>query len=168
MSKSSKVAEALGALDEVNSYLGLCRADIRGRSAFTVPAGKRMRPVETVVHDVQQTLFIVQAEVAGAPKHVGKAKITGLETVTDSIESALPPIHSFSLSGGTYLSALFDVARTMARKAERRVVAMHEEGVQTVRPNTLAYLNRLSSLLFALARYANHVDAVKEEAPTYS
>jgi cob(I)alamin adenosyltransferase len=55
----------------------------------------------------------------------------------------------------------------MARRAERRVVHVHEEGIQQMSVHTLAYLNRLSSLLFALARYANYVDGVKEEAPTY-
>ncbi len=167
ISKSSAVAEALGTLDEVNSYLGLIRADMHGRSRFMVPAGSRSRTAETIVHDIQQTLFIVQAEVAGAPKKIGKVKVASLEKVIDCIEQALPPIHTFSLVGGTYFSALFDVARTLARKAERRVVAVHDEGLQKISINTLAYLNRLSSLLFALARYANYVNKVAEEAPTY-
>jgi cob(I)alamin adenosyltransferase len=167
MSKSSPLPEALGTLDELNSYLGLCRADMRGRSTYTVPVRGKNRNMESIVHDVQQTLFIIQAEVAGAKKKVRKAKVTALEAVTDSIEKTIPPITSFSVAGGTYLSALFDVARTISRRAERRVVLVHEEGVQTISTHTLAYLNRLSSLLFALARYANHVDGVKEEAPTY-
>ena len=167
MSKSSAVAEALGTLDELNSYLGLIRADMRGRAALRVPSVKRMIPVEQVVHDIQQILFTVQAEVAGASKKVTTAKVVGLERVTDSIEAVLPPIHSFSIAGGTYLSALFDVARTIARRAERRVVAVHDEGSVRVCAHTLAYLNRLSSVLYALARYANHIDAVPEEAPTY-
>lgn len=167
MSKSSAVAEALGTLDELNSYLGLIRADMRGRAAFQVPAGKRSRGAEQVVHDVQQVLFTVQAEVAGAQKKVSKAKVATLETITDSIEKTIPPITSFSLAGGTYLSALFDVARTIARRAERRVVAVHDEGLQRVGTHTLAYLNRLSSLMFALARYANHIDEVTEEPPSY-
>lgn len=167
MSKSSAVAEALGTLDELNSYLGLIRADMHGRAAFQVPAGRRSRGAEQVVHDVQQVLFTVQAEVAGAPKKVTKAKVTTLETITDSIEQTIPPITSFSLAGGTYLSALFDVARTITRRAERRVVAVHDEGLQPLGKQTLAYLNRLSSLMFALARYANHLDEVAEEAPTY-
>jgi cob(I)alamin adenosyltransferase len=166
-SKSSPIPEALGTLDELNSYLGLCRADMRGRSAFTVPVRGKNKNVEAIIYDIQQTLFIVQAEVAGAKKKVSKAKVTMLEAVTDSIEKTIPPITSFSLAGGTYLSALFDVARTIARRAERRVVLVHEDGLQGVSVHTLAYLNRLSSVLFALARYANHVDGVREEAPTY-
>lgn len=166
-SKASPLPEALGALDEFNSYLGLCRAAIRGRSAFGVPVGKKTKSVESIIHDIQETLFIIQAEVAGAGKCVGKPKVAGLEVVTDTIEQIIPPLHSFSIAGGTYLSALFDVARTLARKAERRVVGVHEGGTRRITPHTLAYLNRLSSLLFALARYANHVDTVAEEAPSY-
>jgi cob(I)alamin adenosyltransferase len=166
-SKASPMPEALGALDELNSFLGLCRADIGTHGTFTVPHGKREKRVETVVHDIQQALFIVQAEVAGANKRISKAKVDGLEAMTNAIEKRLPPITHFSLAGGTYLSSLFDVTRTLARKAERRVVAVHDEGIQHIGKHTLAYLNRLSSLLFALARYANHVDDVAEEAPTY-
>jgi cob(I)alamin adenosyltransferase len=167
VSKSSPLPEALGTLDELNSYLGLCRADMRGRSAFTIPVRGKNRNAEAIVYDVQQTLFIVQAEVAGAKKKVSKAKVTALEAVTDSIEKTIPPITSFSLAGGTYLSALFDVARTISRRTERRVILVHEDGIQRISVHTLAYLNRLSSLLFALARYANYVDGVREEAPTY-
>jgi len=167
MSKASPLPEALGALDELNSYLGLCRADIRGRSAFTVPDGTRRKGVERVVHEVQETLFIIQAEVAGAGKKVSKAKVAAVERLTDSIEREIPPLRAFSIPGGTYLSALFDVARTLARKAERRVVVLHDNDVQRISVHTLAYLNRLSSLLFALARYVNHLDAVAEEAPSY-
>jgi cob(I)alamin adenosyltransferase len=167
MSKSSATAEALGTLDEVNTYLGLCRAYLAEHGTFAVPAGARAKQVDVLVHDIQQTLFIVQAEVAGAPKKVSKSKVTLLERVTDSIEQSLPPITTFLLAGATYRSALFDVARTLARRAERRVVAVHDEGAQ-ISAGTLAYLNRLSSLLYALARYANHVEAVQEEAPTYT
>lgn len=166
-SKSSPIPEALGTLDELNSYLGLCRADMHGRSACTVSVKGKNRTLETIVHEVQQTLFIIQAEVAGADKKVSKVKVGMLEAITDSIEATIPPITSFSLAGGTYLSALFDVARTIARRAERRVVEVHEEQLQHISVHTLAYINRLSSLLFALARYANYVEGVHEEAPTY-
>jgi cob(I)alamin adenosyltransferase len=168
MSKSSKVAEALGTLDELNSYIGLCRAELAQRGGLKVPVGARIRMIDVILHDIQQTLFIVQAEVASAPKKIAKPKVVALETITDSIEKVLPPIHSFLLAGGTKESALLDVARTVARRAERAVVAMHEEGVQTVGVYTLAYLNRLSSVLYALVRFVNHVSDVSEEAPTYS
>ena len=87
--------------------------------------------------------------------------------IINGIEKELPPIHTFFIAGGTKLASLFDVARTTARRAERRVVGVSEEGLRTVSPNTLAFLNRLSSLLYALARFSNHIVGVKEEAPDY-
>jgi cob(I)alamin adenosyltransferase len=166
-SKASPMTEALGTLDELNSYLGLCRASIHTHPLDVLKVGTKKRTIESIVHDVQEALFSIQAEVAGADKRIDKKKVTTLETLTDTIEQIIPPLHSFSIAGGTYESALFDVARTIARKAERRVVAVHELGTRPMAPHTLAYLNRLSSLLFALARYANHVAQVQEEAPSY-
>ncbi len=166
MSKASPLPEALGVLDELNSFVGLCRANTRDVPR-AVPSGKGKKPLEAVLHDVQETLFIIQAELAGADKKVGKAKITAIERVVDSVEQTIPPLHAFSLSGGTPTSALFDVARTLVRRAERRVIAVHEEGMRRVGTHTLAYLNRLSSLFFALARYENHLHEVSEEAPSY-
>ena len=67
----------------------------------------------------------------------------------------------------TTSTAIADALHTLPMFTERRVVLVHEDGLQRISVHTLAYLNRLSSVLFALARYANHVDGVKEEAPTY-
>ncbi len=167
ISKSSALPEALGTLDELNSYLGLARADIRERGSVRIPVTKKGVTLEDVVREVQENLFIIQAEVAGADKHITPRKVQSLERVTDTLETLFPKLTGFSIPGGTYLSALFDVARTLARRAERRVVGVHESGIRDVSSPTLAYLNRLSSLLFALARYANHMDGVAETTPTY-
>jgi cob(I)alamin adenosyltransferase len=168
MSKTSTVAEALGALDEVNSYLGLCRADLVGKSMFLVPTGgKKRERAEVLIRALQEALFVVQAEVGGAKKHLTPASVKKLEKITDALEAEIPPQHAFSVSGGTYRSALLDVARTLVRKAERRTISVHEEGIQKITPATLAYLNRLSSVLFALARFASQCEGVQEEAPSY-
>jgi cob(I)alamin adenosyltransferase len=90
-----------------------------------------------------------------------------METVIDMIEKELPPIKTFFVSGGTELAALFDFSRTLARKVERRVIKAVEEGSVNVSATTLAFLNRLSSLLYALARLSNHKSGVKEVAPKY-
>jgi cob(I)alamin adenosyltransferase len=165
-SKSSTLAEALGTLDELNSYIGLIRSDIRERKkTFFLSYVKKEVSVEKVLSDIQQNLFIIQAELAGAPKKIEKTKITTLEKITDSIEKIIPPLTSFSLSGSSYLSSLFDFSRTIARRAERRIVAVSLE--KKLSSQTLAYMNRLSSALFALARYANHKEEVKEESPHY-
>ncbi|HQU07536.1 MAG: ATP:cob(I)alamin adenosyltransferase [Parcubacteria group bacterium 21-54-25] len=166
ISKASDLPEALGTLDELNSFLGVCKA--RGaREPFLVPNGKRSMRAVRVLQDVQETLFIVQAQVAGAPKKVGRGKVDAIERLTDSIEKTLPPITSFTIAGATELSALLDVARTLARRAERRLVGIHETGQRPLTKHTLAYANRLSSLLFALARLASNQSGARERAPRY-
>ncbi|HWH07330.1 MAG TPA: cob(I)yrinic acid a,c-diamide adenosyltransferase [Candidatus Paceibacterota bacterium] len=167
ISKSSEIPEALGTLDELNSYLGLCKARARELENFGVMVGKKTYAVSALLREVQENLFIVQAEVAGAPKKIRKPKVTKVELIVNTIEKQIPPIVSFSIVGGTELSALLDVARTLSRRAERRVVAVHEGGLRKISDSTRAYLNRLSSLLFALARLANAKAGVAEENPSY-
>jgi cob(I)alamin adenosyltransferase len=164
ISKSSLVAEALGSLDETNSYLGLARAKSVGVS---VKIEKEEIKFPEIILEVQQNLFIVQAEVAGASMSIDKAKVERVEQIVDGIEKILPPISSFFISGSTELSATFDVTRTLARRAERRVVAANEEKKIKISPDTLAYLNRLSSLLYALARVSSHMAGKEEPKPTY-
>lgn len=154
-SKSSAIAEALGTLDEVNSFLGV------------VKVNKRAVEIAQILAGVQQNLFTVQAEVAGADKHITEVKVRELEKIINAIEAELPQIKTFFVSGGTELAALLDFSRTLARRAERRVVGVSDEGVQKVSKDTLAYLNRLSSLLYALARQVNNKSGIKEEPPKY-
>lgn len=155
ISKSSELPEALGALDELNSYLGFAKM----RSSES--------RIKDALFDAQQMLFIVQAEVAGADKKVGEEVVRKVEQMINEIEREIPPLKGFSVAGGTELSALLDVARTLARRAERRVIAVKEMGLRELSSSTMAYLNRLSSLLFALARLANHQAGVAEENPRY-
>lgn len=157
ISKSSAQAEALGALDEINSLLGLAK----------VKAGEWAG----LLASVQQDLFIIQAEVGGAPKQISPERTKALEEFIDAAEKELPPIKTFLVAGGTELSALFDYARTIARRAERRVARLAEVKTEAagdkIGEATLAYLNRLSSLLYALARLANWKSGIKEEPPRY-
>lgn len=172
MSKSSAVAEALGTLDEVNSFLGVCK--VKEQEKMVQVGGESF---EELLGNVQQTLFTVQAEIAGASKSVSEEKIQWVEGVIADIEAELPPIKTFFVSGGTELASSLDFARTLARRAERRVVGVAEEatssdnespkGKVTVSAHTLAFLNRLSSLLYAMARLANHRAGIVEEAPRY-
>ncbi|MBI4088603.1 cob(I)yrinic acid a,c-diamide adenosyltransferase [Candidatus Kaiserbacteria bacterium] len=156
ISKSSELPEALGALDELNAFLGF----VKMRSI----ENKR---IASVLREVQETLFIVQAEVAGADKRVGERAVKSVEKWVNDIEKEIPPLKGFSIAGGTELSALLDVARTLARRAERRVIVVKEAGLRELSQETMAYLNRLSSLFFALARLANHLAGVTEETPHY-
>ena len=162
MSKSSAVAEALGTLDECNSFLGVCKTNPDAKQ--TLLEGYTFAEM---IDWVQQNLFIVQAHIAGADKIIEKEKITHMESAIDAIEKELPPIKTFFVSGGTSLAAQFDFARTLARRAERRAVAVSESEGAKVAPTVLVFLNRLSSLLYALARLANHRAGITEEPPKY-
>ena len=125
------------------------------------------KSLEEIVHWTQNCLFSIQAEVAGADKKVGQEKVNEMESIIDSIEHELPPIKSFFISGGIELAALFDISRTLARKAERRAVAAVLKKEIILDPTTLSFLNRLSSLMYALARLTNHKSGITEEPPNY-
>lgn len=162
ISKSSAIAEALGALDELNSFLGICK--------MSPDAKNEMRKEDSfadIVDWIQQNLFIVQAHVAGAEKTIVQEKITYMESAIDMIEKELPPIKTFFVPGGTLFAAQLDFARTLARRAERRIVLVSEEQKTKVDPPILVFLNRLSSLLYALARLANHRFGATEKPPHY-
>ena len=155
LSKSSAVAEALGALDEANSYIGIIKCKVKNIK------------IKKIINNIQENIFIIQAEVAGANKKITEDKILVLEEIINDIEKKLPPIKTFFIAGVTEGSAQLDFARTLVRRAERRVVAMSEEKKVKIHHNTLGYLNRLSSLLYALARQSAHKSGIKESAPSY-
>ncbi len=166
-SKGSDLAEALGSLDELNSFLGLCKFKARQMQEGGVLIGKSEEKTSNILEEAQENLFIIQAQVAGADKKITKAKVTKLEKIINTIEAEIPPLKGFSIAGGTELSSLLDVARTLARRTERRVVLVKESGLRKLPGHTLPYLNRLSSLLFALARLFNHRSGIQEERPSY-
>lgn len=162
VSKASCTTEALGTLDELNSFLGLCKVKA---SKLTWNVDEKS-PSE-IVDQAQQNLFIVQAELAGAEKTIKPSKVGEIEMYVNKMEELMPPIKSFFVSGGTEMGAMFDVARTFVRRAERTVIRATEAGEITIGEHTRAYLNRLSSLCYALARFSNFRKGVKEEPPTY-
>jgi len=156
ISKSSEVPEALGSLDELNAFLGFVKVRATGESR-----------VVNALREMQENLFIIQAEVAGADKRLALDTVGKIETMISEIEKEIPPIIGFSIAGGTELSALLDVARAFARRAERRIITAKEARSCSLSSEATAYMNRLSSLLFALARLANHLAGIKEDNPHY-
>lgn len=163
-SKSSLKAEALGAVDEANSLLGLCKVKAKD---LGIKITKDEILISDIIAEVQNHLFIIQASLAGADKKIAQDEIDYLEKLIDAIEKELPPIKNFTVAGGSELSALFDFARTLARRAERQAVNLKEAEPETVKPEALSYLNRLSSLFYALARIINYKLGVKEDSPSY-
>jgi len=158
--KNSAVIEALGAVDELNTWLGFCRVKFN-ENQLTI----NNKNIAEILLAVQENLFIIQGELAGADLSLMPEKISELESIINEIEKQLEPINSFLIPGGTEISALCDFGRTIARRAEREVVALMNS--VKISDTMLAYTNRLSSLLYALARYANQTSSVKEQAPSY-
>lgn len=163
ISKDSTQTEALGTLDELNSYLGVVKVKAR-HARFLIDK----QTFESLINQIQQNLFIVQAELAGADKKIAEEKIIDIEHIIDTAETMMPPIKSFFISGGTDLAANFDFARTLSRRAERRVIEHNNSSEKKLNEHTLSYLNRLSSLLYALARLANYKSGITEQPPNYS
>jgi cob(I)alamin adenosyltransferase len=155
ISKSSAITEALGCLDEANSYLGICKNKIKDNG------------IKDMIDKIQNDLFIIQAQVAGADKKIPGNEVKTVERTINNIEKKLPPIKTFLIPGANELSANFDFARTLARRAERRVVTVSEEKIAKIDPETLVYLNRLSSLLYAFARLSAQESGRIETPPTY-
>jgi cob(I)alamin adenosyltransferase len=169
VSKASLIAEALGASDEVNSFLGLLKVSStrlgikKDNTAFAIGNDS----FANIVHWIQEGLFIVQAELAGARQSITEDRVKKVEEYTDTVEKILPPITTFFISGGTEIAALCDISRTMIRNCERRVIAVCDAGEAVVADHTKAFLNRLSSLLYAMARLSNHLSGIEEKAPEY-
>lgn len=147
ISKSAILIEALGSVDELNAYIGIIKvyADIE---KISLSFGKKKILCSEIVEDVQQVLFVIQAELGGSDIKVSKKNLNDIEKIINLIGDVIPPIKSFTMSGGSLLSAELDFARTLARRAERRIIATSDEGSRNVSKYTLAYMNRLSSLFF--------------------
>lgn len=140
--------EAYGDVDELNSVLGVVRA-----------AGSLGAPFDELLAAIQSRLFDVGAELAnGKGKDLGiplvaEDDVVAIERAIDRAEEELAPLRTFVLPGGSPLAASLHIARTVCRRAERRVVALAR--THEVRGEVLRYLNRLSDLCFTLARRAN-------------
>lgn len=153
--KDDPRVDAYGDVDEANAWLGLARA-----------SGLEPALADAIVA-IQGDLFALGAQLADPADRiasritkaiVGDADVERLERLIDRFESELPPLRRFILAGGTPAGAALHVARTVCRRAERRVVAL-DPPVDAV---LVRYLNRLSDLLFVLARVANHRGGVSE------
>jgi len=154
--------EAYGTVDELNAVVGLARA----RNAATTPRGRgraagAARELDALLRRLQNELFDLGGELATPADEfrpgmfrVGEAEVTALETAMDRCQKDLKPLVSFVLPGGGEVSALLHVARTICRRAEREVLRLGRE--EDIGEWPLAYLNRLSDLLFVLSRWIGH------------
>jgi cob(I)alamin adenosyltransferase len=155
VSKADARVDAFGEVDELNACLGAARA--AGLDA----------ELSAVLEAIQQELFAIGARLADPSQRIAArvtkadildAQIAQLETTIDRLEAELPPLRRFILPGGSAAGSLLHLARTVCRRAERRVIALPAP----VDPIVVIYLNRLSDLLFVMARAANHRSGVPE------
>ncbi len=156
---------ALGELDEFNAQLGLCLAEARRCEHVTI-----VQALEKMQRNLFRVGSIFSALAAGGtpPVRLGPAEVARVEKQIDGILTRLPRVRSFLLPGGCELAARLHVARTLARRAERAVIggleiSQHSERASRPGRSICKYLNRLSDLLFALARLANHDADAREE-----
>lgn len=145
VAKDSARIEAIGDVDELNSHLGLLLAEIG------VPAAPPLPATGSLLLRLQHDLFDLGGELSLPGRRlIEESHVEALERDLAALNQTLPPLKEFILPGGNRAAALCHVARTVARRAERRCWALN--AVEPVNPMTLAYLNRLSDLLFVLAR----------------
>jgi cob(I)alamin adenosyltransferase len=157
VSKASPRIEAYGTVDELNAFVGAIR-----------PTGHD--DVDDLLRAVQNHLHVVQADFANPDPdsddpQVGKTHVENVEAAIDEFDAELDPLESFVLPSGSRQGAKLHQARAVCRRAERRAVAL--AGQEAINETAIVYLNRLSDLLFTLARAVNGREGVSEESPTY-
>ena len=153
--KDAERIAAYGEVDELNSVIGCALSEMKEEL------------LSSALSQIQEQLFVLGAELATVnptekmkegflqPLHV-----TELEELIDQLEAKLKPLKKFILPGGHKGAALLHLARTVCRRAERSMVRSSHD--QALRPELLTYINRLSDLLFVMARYANHSAKVED------
>jgi cob(I)alamin adenosyltransferase len=158
VAKDSPVIEAGGALDELNALIGVVRS--RGLDGS----------LDAILQTIQSDLLTIGGEIAtpsgtaSKGRTLGGSAILDLEGRIDSLEKQLAPLNHFILPGGSPAAAEMHLARAVARRAERRCVALM--GTGGISPDIIRYLNRLSDLCFVLARFINRLNQVPEKRPS--
>ena len=156
VSKASLRVEAYGEVDELNSAVGWARVAVSDAE------------LDALLNQIQNDLFEVGAELGSTAERKDKGgmplidepQVQALERAIDNYEKAPPPLTSFVLPGGSEGAARFHLGRCICRRAERSLVALGAH--ESIRGELFRYLNRLSDLLFVLARYANHESGVED------
>jgi cob(I)alamin adenosyltransferase len=151
--KDAQRIEAYGTVDELNSVIGVARSFVENAK------------INDILWKIQDHLFVLGADLATPPdvksdamKRICAEDYAAVEKIIDEIDEHLAPLKSFILPGGSKSAALLHHARTVCRRAERQVISMRKETSE----HTSIFLNRLSDLLFVLARYANKLSGVTD------
>lgn len=152
--KDSARIEAIGSLDELNSFIGLARSCIDDKE------------LNDVLKRIQQQVFAIGSDIAtsiGTKKvyRVAEKEVEEVEVLIDKYNNGLPKLKNFILPSGSYIGSVLQVCRSVCRRAERRVVALNKE--EEVNVKTITFLNRLSDFFFVIARYVNMKTGSEEE-----
>lgn len=151
VAKNSCRVDCYGTVDELNATVGMARVFAHGAKAG------RLAAIQNDLFDLGADLCRPEspddATAEHPPLRINAAQVARLEREIDDMNAYLPPLRSFVLPGGTQLAAHLHLCRTVARRAERLAVALHD--VEAVNPDAIRYLNRLSDWFFVAARTAN-------------
>lgn len=141
VSKASLRVETYGTIDELQAFLGLARTEVH------------LDEVREIIYNVERNLWLLMADIASLGKEAGitEEKVVELEKIIDSFDARLAPLTKFIIPGDDKQSAHLHVSRTIARRAERALWRVVEEG-EEVHDSNMRYLNRLSDLCYILAR----------------
>jgi cob(I)alamin adenosyltransferase len=145
---------AYGTLDEVNAVVGLVRLHTQADPVLDA----MLAHIQNDLFDVEADLCVVGDEgkgPGGAKLNVTDAQVTWLEQQIDLLNEELAPLRSFILPGGSPAAAYLHLARTVCRRAERLIVELRDQPGESITPQALQYVNRLSDFLFVAGRYAN-------------
>lgn len=155
ISKDSLRIAAYGEIDELNSVLGICRVI------------NKIVEIDKVLHQLQREICDLAADLAtpldeklSVPR-MKKSQVQQIEDWIDEISNKVEPLKNFILPGGSILASYLHFARAVCRRAERTIVALQKK--EEISKNIAEYVNRLSDLMFVMARYMNRLDGVKDE-----
>ena len=147
--KDSPRIEAYGTVDELNSAIGVALA-----AGVVDPLAERLRAIQNELFHLGSDLCILEEDKSRMPvPRIEERHVTALERTMDALTEQLAPLENFVLPGGSAAASALHLARTICRRAERRVIALSR--AEPVGPQTVVYLNRLSDALFVMARYDN-------------
>ena len=159
VSKADSLFSVMGDIDELNSHIGLVRAQL----TQTVMDATQQADFSQALVIIQHLLFNIGGELS-MPEYEGvnATHIDWLEQQIDAMNSTLQPLKDFILPTGSVLVSQLHVARTVCRRAERQAVLLQQERPQAIRPTAVSFINRLSDWLFVAARFCTDPEQVSE------
>lgn len=164
--KDSIRVEAYGAVDELNSVIGVALTEISNFKSDSIGFKFQISNIQKELTSVQHDLLVIGSNLA-TPSNISTHKPRALqkrvkefEKLIDMLTEKLPVLRNFILPGGSNMGAFLHVARSVARRAERRIITLSRK--EAIDQEILKYFNRLSDLLFTMARFINHQEKTKE------